>query len=126
MKSLVLFVSGALSFGVLSLGVGFLIWEQDALVQGGVAFALAFVPAAGTMAWVVSTYGSTPHLQLAASMGGSGLRMAVALGGGMVLTHLHPQSFDMAFWWWLVWFYLALLAFEITILVRQQAKPDAV
>ena len=85
-------------------------------------FALAFVPAAGTLAWVLFTYRTTPQLQLMASLGGSGLRMAIALGGAMFLTNAQPQYFDTLFWGWLLWFYLVLLGFEITILVRQLPK----
>jgi hypothetical protein len=35
---------------------------------------------------------------------------------------MQPQSFDTPFWCWLLLFYLALLGFEITLLVRQHAK----
>ena len=124
MKSFALFVCGALVFGAASLGLGYALWDMDALVQGGAAFALAFVPAAGTLAWVLYTYRTTPQLRLMASLGGSGFRMMIALGGGLYLTNSEPQTFDLAFWSWLVWFYLVLLAFEITILVRQLPKLD--
>jgi hypothetical protein len=122
MKSLVLFITGAILFGALSLAAGYALWDVEALVQGGAAFALAFVPAAGTLAWVLYTYRTTPQLQLMASLGGSGLRMAIALGGGLLLTSEQPQMFHSPFWGWLAWFYLVLLAFEITVLVRQLPK----
>jgi hypothetical protein len=122
MKSLLLFVCGGLLFGAIALGIGYWLGDQDTLVQGGVAFALTLVPAAATLAWVVFTYRSAPEMRLLASLGGSGVRMAIALGGGFLLTNMQPQSFDTPFWCWLVLFYLALLGFEITLLVRQQAK----
>ena len=124
MKSLALFVCGALVLGAASLGIGYAWWETDALIQGGAAFGLAFVPAAGTLAWVLYTYRTTPQLQLMASLGGSGFRMMIALGGGLLLTNTEPQTFDLTFWYWLLWFYLVLMPFEITILVRQLPKPD--
>ena len=124
MKTLLVFVLGGLIFGGLSLGAGFLNWEQDALVQGGTAFGLTFVPAACTLAWVLFSYRSAPEMQLLACLGGTGVRMALALGGGLVLTHTQPNFFDTAFWLWLVLFYLAFLAFEITLVVRQQPKVN--
>jgi hypothetical protein len=122
MKSLLLFVCGGLLFGAIALGVGYWLGSQDTLVQGGVAFVLTLVPATVTLAWVVFSYRSAPQMQLLASLGGSGVRMAIALGGGFLLTTMQPQSFDTPFWCWLVLFYLALLGFEITLLVRQQDK----
>jgi len=122
MKTLGLFISGALAFAAVTLGFGFSIWNQEVLVQGGAAFALAFVPAAITLAWVVFSYRSAPEMQLLASLGGSGVRMAVSLGGGLLLTNAQPQVFDTPFWYWLVLFYLVLLGFEITLLVWLNAK----
>ena len=120
MKSLVLFLVGASLFGAAAIGIGYAIWGEDSLLQSGIAFGLAFVPAAATLAWVTFSYRTTPDLKLMASLGGSGIRMAIALGGGYFLTSSQPDAFTMAFWNWLVLFYLVLLAFEITILVRQQ------
>ena len=124
MKSLVLFVVGALVFGAVTLGIGYWLGAIDVLLQGAAAFALAFVPAAGTLAWVILSYRSAPDMRLLASLGATGFRMAIALGGGWFLTSSQPQIFDMTFWWWLILFYLVLLAFEITILVRQPVQKN--
>ena len=120
MKTLVVFVGGALLFGAVVLSAGYCFWETDALVQGATAFALAFIPALLTLAWAVFSYGSAPEMQLMASLGGTGVRMAIALGGGYLLTSALPQLFDMTFWYWLLVFYLGLLGFEIALLARQQ------
>ena len=122
MKCLLLFVCGGLLFGAVALGIGYWLGDQDAFVQGGVAFALTLVPASATLAWVVFSHRSAPEMRLVASLGGSGVRMVIALGGGFLLTTMQPQSFDTPFWCWLLLFYLALLGFEITLLVRQHAK----
>lgn len=124
MKSLVLFVVGSIFFGAVALGVGYWIWAEDALIQGGAAFGLAFVPAVGTLTWVVVAYRSVPDMRLLASLGGTGIRMGVSLGGGWFLTSSQPQLFDVAFWSWLVLFYLMMLALEITLLVRDEPKPN--
>jgi hypothetical protein len=122
MKCLLHFICGGLIFGATALGIGYWLGNQDTLVQGGVAFALTLVPAAVTLAWVVFSYRSAPEMRLLASLGGSGVRLAAALGGGYFLTTTQPQSFDTPFWCWLLLFYLVLLGFEITLLVRQQPK----
>jgi chromate transport protein ChrA len=124
MKSLVLFLGGASLFGALALGLGYLIAGEEMLLPGSVAFALAFVPSAVTLAWITFSYQAVPDMKLLASMGGSGIRMAIALGGGYFLTTSQPQNFDTTFWYWLLLFYLTLLALEITLLVRQQPEID--
>jgi hypothetical protein len=124
MKSLVVFVVGAVGFGALALGIGYALGGDEALLQGGVAFALTFVPAAATLAWVLVSYRTTPEMQLMACLGGSGIRMAIALGCGMVLTQRLQDDFGFPFWCWLVLFYLAFLAFEITLVVWQQPKVN--
>lgn len=122
MKSLIVFILGGLAFGGASLGIGYASFGEETLLQGGTAFGLAFVPSMITLAWVLFTYRSSPEMQLVAGLGGMGIRMAIALGGGMFLTQARPDDFREAFWYWLALFYLVLLAFEITLLVRQQPK----
>lgn len=120
MKSLVVFFVGGLAFGAISLTAGMWLIGSEDWIPGGTAFGLTFLPALATLAWVVYSYRASPELQLAAALGGSGIRMGIALGGGYFLTQQRPDEFDTTFWAWLAWFYLVLLAFEITLLVRQQ------
>jgi hypothetical protein len=124
MKTLLLFVAGALLFGAAALGLGYWCWGEEMLPQGGAAFGLTFVPAALSLAWVLYSYRTTPDMRLLAALGGSGFRMAIGLGGGYFLTSAQPEMFGKPFWCWLVLFYLTLLAFEMTLLVRQEPKLD--
>ncbi len=94
-------------------------------MQAGVAFALSFIPAAVSLAFVLFSYHEASDMKLLASLGGSGFRMAIALGGGYFLTSTQPQSFDMGFWYWLLAFYMGLLGFEIALVVRQQPEAPA-
>jgi hypothetical protein len=119
MSTFLLFVAGGLGFGAISLGLGWRLGGQEAFVHGVAAFGLSFVPAVMALAWVQYSFRSSPDMQLVASLGSSGLRMLIALGGGFVLTQL--QTLGKPFWYWLVLFYLTLLAFEITLVVRRQA-----
>jgi hypothetical protein len=126
MKSFLLFIGGGLLLGAVSLGIGYRMSGEDALVQGGTAFGLTFLPAALTLGGVLRSYRANPEMQLLASLGGSGARMAVALGGGFLLTSAQSEWFNGAFWYWLLLFYLGFLGFEITLVVRlHPAAADA-
>jgi hypothetical protein len=126
MIRLLLFIVGALLFGAAALGVGYILWGEDALVQGGAAFGLAFVPAAGTLAWVLWSYRREPELRLMASLGGSGVRMMIALGGGYFLTNTYPETFGFEFFSWLTLFYLVLLFFEMGLLIQHDKTNQPV
>ena len=122
MKSLALFIAGALAFGGAALGIGCAFGGEEIVLPASAAFGLAFIPAAATLAWVSLSYRADPDMRLMASLAASGFRMMIALGGGWYLTSYYPETFDMTFWAWLILFYLVLVGFEVTILVRQTAR----
>lgn len=124
MRILILFAVVGLTFGAAALGVGHAFLGDDVWIEGGTAFALTFVPAVATLAWALFTYRSAPEMQLMATLGGSGIRMAIALGGGYLLKESQPQTFDTPFLLWLLVFYFAFLATEITLVVRQQPGAE--
>ena len=124
MKCLLLFAAGGLCLGAVSLAVGIGVLGTESLLEAGAAYGLCLIPAVATLGWVVWSYQSAPEQQLTAGLGGSGIRMGIALGGGYLLTQMQPDNFGSAFWYWLTWFYLTLLALEITLLVRQQPSTD--
>jgi hypothetical protein len=95
---------------------------DEAVFLSAVALALCLVPAAATMAWALRA-GTSPESQLLMILGGTGVRMGIVLGGGLLLTRLFPDYFPAAFWIWLVVFYLFTLALEMTLLVRG-SKPS--
>jgi hypothetical protein len=123
MRSLILFLIGSIVLGAGAIGIGYLASGTESLLQSGVAFGLTFAPAVLTLAWVVVSYRSDPNMMLLASLGGSGVRMAVALGGCFWLRQSYPDDFGQLIWW-LALFYPLLLALEITLLVRQGPKPS--
>ena len=126
MKSLSLFIAGSLVFAAVALGLGFLSGGTGSLAQGAAALGLTLVPAAVTFGWVMWSYRADPSMMLLASLGASGFRMAIALGGGFFLTTAYADVFATPFWYWLALFYPVFLAFEITLLVRQSPKLDGV
>ena len=90
---------------------------DEAVFLSAVALGLCLIPAAATMAWALRA-GTSPESQLLMILGGTGVRMGIVLGGGLLLTRLYPESFPSAFWIWLVVFYLFTLSLEMTLLVR--------
>src|SRR5262245_56766359 len=104
MKTLLVFAIGGLVFGGASLGLGWWLGDQQTVVQGCAAFGLSFVPAVATLAWVLFSFRSSPDMQLLASLGSSGFRMVIALGGALYLTQTQPQTFGEPLWYWLVLF----------------------
>jgi hypothetical protein len=122
MKRLLVFLAGSTLFGIAALGLAYAMGGTEHLIQAATALGLTFVPAAVTLGWVLWSYQSDPGMMLLASLGASGIRMAVALGGGYFLAQVYPNDFDTPFWLWLALLYPVFLAFEIALLVRQDPK----
>jgi hypothetical protein len=115
-----LFIVGALAFGAVAIGVGWLIWGDEVLLPAGVAFGLTFIPAVGTTAWVLHTTRSAPELRLLAGMGGSGIRLFIGVGGAYFLTSAYAEHLrSEVLFGWLILFYLVFLGLEVGFL--QQA-----
>jgi hypothetical protein len=95
---------------------GDLVWAQSLCALG-----ICLVPALATMAWTLKTV-SAPEQQLTAILGGSGIRMAVALGGGYLLYKGWPETFTDNFWLWMVLFYMFILALETILVVKLVAR----
>ncbi|GEM_PF-3679040 len=123
MKSLLLLLGGSVLLWAALLYPGWLWWGETALAQSAAAWALCVLPAVATTAWALRRE-QTPEMRVIAVLAGSGIRMAAALGGGMVLTELLPETFTKIFWLWIGGFYVVLLTFEVLLLVRQQKSPS--
>jgi hypothetical protein len=118
-KRVARFASGALLLGGLVLPATALLGGQLLLVQVAAAYLLTLVPAFLTLVGTSWAFQSAPDLQLLAGLGGSMVRMALALGGGLALRFGYPEAFGgVAFWLWLAGFYFVFLTLEIALLVR--------
>jgi hypothetical protein len=123
MKSLVLLVGGSLLVWAALAYPGWVLWGEAALVHSAVAWLLCVVPGAITVAWALRRE-QAPEMRVVAVLGGSGIRLAAALGGGLVLTELLPETFTKVFWLWVGVFYAVLLTLEVLLLVRQQKSAS--
>ncbi len=99
-----------------------LLWGNAVWLESSAALGLCLVPALVTLAWALRA-GDAPEKQLVAVLGGTGVRLVFALGGGLLLNYALPEMFTTGFWLWLAVFYMFILAVE-TILVLNK-KQDS-
>jgi hypothetical protein len=101
-----------------------LLWGDDALVYSAVAAALCLVPTALTMLWAGWATRQSPEQQLMMVLGGTGVRMGVVLGVGLMLYSWVPLFGQQSFWVWVLLFYLLTLALEMVLVVKGQPAAD--
>lgn len=116
-----LLTAGAVAFWLLIVYPARLLWGESAVLFSAVAGLLCLVPAAASLAWSHRGLKGKPTRQLAAVMGGMGLRMVVVLGGGVALYFLATDFHHAAFWAWVVVFYLVTLALEVCLIVAHHS-----
>jgi hypothetical protein len=123
-RALVLTAVGVALWAVL---IGPALWwfGEIALLQSAVALSLSLAPGVATMLLADAAWKRSPDLQVLAALGGSGVRMALALGVGMALFFGYPETFSAAFLGWLLIFYLVLLGVEVMFLLQPVQNPGA-
>ena len=94
--------------------------------NSAVAFAICLIPALLTLAWSLWALRRSPEHQLAAVMGGTGVRLAV-VGAATVLLHSRFEYLRQTpgFLTWVLVFYLFTLGLEIAVLLRAQPTAPA-
>src|SRR5262245_16042886 len=96
-----------------------LLWGPEVYVNADVASGLCLVPTLVAFAGADWALKASPQRQLLMVLGGTGLRMLVVLGAGLALYLSVPYFQDqgpLAFWGWILAFYLFTLVLEITLL----------
>jgi F0F1-type ATP synthase assembly protein I len=121
MKPPLLLLGGSLAFWVLLAVPARLIWGDQVAVEGGVACLICTLPALATSMWIFRTRNQRPAQQMAAILGGTGLRMFGVLFVALALYFLVPWLQDVAFWIWLLVFYMFTLALEMTLVLKNQS-----
>jgi hypothetical protein len=117
MKKLRWLTGGTFTLWTLLLYPGWLLWGDRVWVQSLTALALCLVPALFTLGWALKS-NTSPEIQLVAILAGSGIRLAVAMGGGLLLHETLPEMFTTSFWLWMVLFYMFILAVETILVVK--------
>lgn len=122
MKQAGLLVGGTVLLGLLLAYPAWLLGGEPVLIQEMTALALCLAPALGTFLWQKNSARASPEAQLMAVLGGSGIRLAIVLGGGALLYWKLPETYTDSFWIWLLVFYMFTLTVEITLAVREQNR----
>ena len=124
---LLLLVGGALAFWLLvglparAFGGG-----DQALIFCGAAVLLCLPPMVATLAWAEFALNKDPQQQLVMVLGGTGLRMAFVLAGGMVLYLFVPYFKDeIAFWLWVMVVYPVTLALDVVLMLSGRPPVKA-
>jgi hypothetical protein len=123
MKKLGWLVAATLLLWAALIYPGWLLWGDGVWLISLSALALCLLPAVGTLVWADRS--KDPHMRLVAILGGSGIRMAFALGGGLLLYEMLPEKFPNAFWLWVILFYMFILALETILIVKDKQNSLA-
>src|SRR5689334_13534949 len=112
-RRLLAFVAGCVGFWLLALGPAWLLGGELAVRNATIAIALCGLPALASLALALRFAGPDPEKIAGALLGGMGVRMVTVLGGAVLLVRLFPglsAGGDLAFWGWVILFYLFTLA----------------
>jgi hypothetical protein len=119
MKKLVVLAGCTLIIWALAIYPAWLLDGDSVWIHSLTALCLCLLPALATLAWALSS-GDTAEPQLTTILGGSGIRLAFALGGGLLLYRTFPETFTDAFWIWMGLFYMFILALETLLILRKR------
>src|SRR5207248_5920615 len=97
---------------------------DQALVFCGTALLLCLPPMAATLAWAAWAQSKSPHDQLIAVVGGTGVRMMFVLAGALVLALAVPYfQNQVAFWIWVLVVYMVALAVDVALMLAGRPAP---
>jgi len=130
-RRLSLLLGSSLAFWGLTAVPAALVWGAAMYVFSAVAAGLCLLPTVAVLLWAERALGNlSPQLIM---LGGTGLRMAAALGAGGALYLGVPyfaEQGPLAFWGWLLVYYLWTLALEVAVLLNgpmpQRAGPPGI
>lgn len=121
-------VGGTLALWAIGVYPASLQWGEATFALSAVAALLCLAPTAASLFWGHWAQEQTPEQQLLMVVGGTGLRMVVVLGVGLVLStqaEFFKGSNLYLFWAWILFFYLATLGLEVTLLVVSRNQRAA-
>src|SRR5262245_3721221 len=124
MKQAALLAGCAIALGLALAYPAWLLGGESALIQEATALGLCMIPAVATSLWRAQSATASPEMQLMAVLGGSGVRLAVVLGCGVLLYWNLRDTYTDSFWIWLLVFYLFTLGLEVGLAIREQ-KPGS-
>jgi len=94
------------------------------LLYSAVAAGLCLVPTALTLLWADWANRQSPEHHVTMVLGGTGIRMGVVMGIGLLLYLFLPVFQQPGFLLWLLGFYLFTLGLEMVLVVRGRAAAE--
>lgn len=122
-KRIAYFIGGCITLWVVLAVPARRLWGDTAAVHGAVALLLCLVPTTLILLWTAWAQARSPEQQLAAVLGGTGLRLVLVMAGALALFQFVPYfQGQTGFLVWLLVFYLFTLAFEVVLVVTAPAQ----
>jgi hypothetical protein len=118
-KQLGILVGSVAGLWAMSAITATLVGLPNALLQSALAAVICLVPTAATLIWGHWAIEQSPQQQMLMVLGGTGVRMAAVLGAGALLYFSLAGFHTMAFWGWILLFYLVTLALENVLLLSR-------
>jgi hypothetical protein len=119
-KRVGILLAAAVGFWAVAFLPARLLGGTTAVVYSLVALALCLTPALLTLLLASRQPSSSPQQTVLIVFGGTGLRMGCVLGGGLLLYTQVEYFQQIAFWFWLLVFYLYVLLVEVWLLRSSQ------
>jgi hypothetical protein len=127
-RRLAILLGGTVAVWLLAAYPAYRLGGEFALAISAAAAGLCLVPTLLTLAWANWAEEQTPEQQLLMVLGGTGVRIVVVLGAGLILWNVVPDlrvdAHDYTFWIWVLIFYVITLGLEMAILVVGRARPQ--
>jgi F-type H+-transporting ATPase subunit a len=119
-RRLVILIGGSLVFWMIVAALARMAWGDSAVAYSAVALVLCLIPAAVTLAGATWAANQPADKQMVMTLGGTGVRLAVALAGGFALIEWVPyfrQEQIPSLWAFVGAFYLFTLVLETGLTV---------
>ena len=128
-RMLAIFVLGCVAFGMILGGIAWLADAADQWPAIAVVGLICGLPGIVMLGLAEFFAGFRRETAILVVFGGMAVRTPVALGLGWVAAAHFPQFTprgDLAFWGWLIAYYLFTLTWEVTIVARRELRRPAV
>jgi hypothetical protein len=116
-RRLTFFLGGAAAFWLLMALPAQLLGGRQSVAYSAAAMGICLVPA--TLSLILASSGP-PSQQMVRVLGGTGLRMVGAIGGGLALYLTVPYFARFGFWAWMLVAYSFTLGWEVVLLVVER------
>lgn len=117
-QKLILLIGGLLTVWVLVAVPARHLLGEWAVAYSGTAFLVCLVPAVGTFLWASLTKRRQPESFQFIVLAGTGVRLFIVSTASLLIESYVPYYREHEYFWaWLLLFYLASLALEITLLL---------